>query len=461
VTTSPEPDTTSSDISRETIPDGTTPGGTSGTRETFVAGWGTVLTTAGVAIGLGNVWRFPYMMGSYGGAAFLLLYLALVVAFGIPALVCEQALGRATRRGPLGALRAAGLPGASFWGWLLLVTVTMAASYYGVVVAWVLDFTVLAAFGHAADPGGFGDLTASATRQVPAVLATVAIACLALHLGVRRGIQRISRAVLPVFFLLFLVLIGRSLTLPGAVSKLLVYLTPRWDQVTGEVVLAALGQAFFSLALGGTFMVTYGSYLSRAESLPRTATATALTDAAAALAAALVVVPAVLALGLDMESGPSLLFVVLPEVFGRLPAGSVFAVLFYLSVFLVALLSLMAAYEVVVAALVDHAGWSRGRALAVLGFVQLVLSVPAMLGPQSYIGWSDFVWGSTMQVLGGAVAVVALAWSYGRGEELATVARNTVGVDAIHPLLVAWVRWGIPLGILATLVYGWWERWVR
>lgn len=433
---------------------------TSRPRETFVAGWGTVLTTAGVAIGLGNVWRFPYMMGSYGGAAFVLLYLALVVAFGIPALVCEQALGRATRRGPLGALRTAGLPGASFWGWLLLVTVTMAASYYGVVVAWVLDFAALAAVGHGAEPGGFTELTASPMRQVPALVATVAATCLILHLGVRRGIQRVSRTVLPVFFLLFLVLIGRSLTLPEALPRLLAYLTPRWSQVTGEVVLAALGQAFFSLALGGTFMVIYGSYLSPAERLPRTATATALTDVAAALLAGLVVVPAVLALGLDMESGPSLLFIVLPEVFGRLPAGAVFALLFFLSVFLVALLSLMAAYEVVVAALVDHAGWSRGRALAVLGVTQLVLSVPALLSPGSYIGWSDFVWGSTMQVLGGGVTVVALTWSYGRGRLLSEVARETVGVERIHPWLVIWVRWVIPVGILATLAYGWWERWV-
>ena len=122
-------------------------------RETFAAGWGTVLTTAGVAIGLGNVWRFPYMMGSYGGAVFLVLYLAVVVAFGIPALICEQALGRATRSGPLGAFRRVGLPGAAGWGGLLLVTVTMAASYYGVVAAWVLDFAVLSADGPGERPG--------------------------------------------------------------------------------------------------------------------------------------------------------------------------------------------------------------------------------------------------------------------------------------------------------------------
>lgn len=433
-----------------------TPPDASPARETFLAGWGTVLATAGVAIGLGNVWRFPYMMGSYGGAAFLLLYLGIVLAFGIPALVCEQALGRATRSGPLGALRTARLPGARFWGVLLLLTVTLAGSYYGVVVSWVLDFTVLSAAGHAADPGLFFSLTGSATRQVPGLVATVLAACLVVHLGVRRGIQRISRLVLPVFFLLFLVLIVRSLTLPDALPRLLDYLTPRWGEVDAEVVLAALGQAFFSLALGGTFMVVYGSYLAADERLPRTAAGTALTDAAAALLAGLVVVPAVLALGLDMESGPSLLFVVMPEVFGRLPGGGVFAVLFFLSVFLVALLSLVAAYEVVVAALVDHAGWTRGRALAVLGVVQLVLASPAVLSPGAYIGWSDFVWGTTMQVLGGGVAVVAFAWSLGRPRALAAAG---LGGTAGRIFLV-WVRWVIPLGVLATLIFGWWERWI-
>jgi len=434
-------------------PGSASPAAVSRPRETFAAGWGTLVATAGVAIGLGNVWRFPYMMGSYGGAAFLILYLVLVVAFGIPALVCEQALGRATRRGPLGALRAAGLPAASLWGALLLVTVTMAASYYGVVVAWVLDFAALSALGRGTEPGLHAELTASVVRQSPGLLVTVGACCLTLHLGVRRGIQALSRWVLPLFFLLFLVLIGRSLTLPNAVPRLLTYLTPHWGEVDAEVVLAALGQAFFSLALGGTFMVIYGSYLSPQTRIARNAAATAFTDAAAALLAALAVVPAVLALGLNMQRGPSLLFEVMPEVFRRMPLGSAFAVLFFLSVFLVALLSLMAAYEVVVAALVDHAGWSRGRALGALAAVQLVLSVPAMASPEVYVGWSDFVWGSTLQVVGGGVTVVALVWSFGRARAL-----KAAGLDRLQPALWIWVRWGIPVGILATLLYGWWER---
>lgn len=426
--------------------------------ETFAGGWGAVLATAGVAIGLGNVWRFPYMMGLYGGASFLVLYLLMVVAFGIPALICEQALGRATGRGPLGALRAAGLPGARFWGGLLLVTVTLAASYYGVVVAWVLDFVALFARDLATGGQGPGEdlftsVTVSVPRQLPGLVATVLAACLVLHLGVRQGIERISRTVLPVFFLLFLLLLVRSLTLPGALPALGTFLAPDWSQVSGQTALAALGQAFFSLALGGTFMVVYGSYLEPGDPLPRNAAATALTDASAALLAGLVIVPAVLALGLDLASGPSLMFVVLPEVFARLPLGSLFGLTFFLSVFLVALLSLMAAYEVVVESLVHHAGWPRDRALLAVGAAQLLLAVPALLVP-GYIEWSDFVWGSTLQPLGGAVAVIALAWCLHRSRALAAV-----GVQEVPGWLLLWVRWGIPSGILLTLAYGWWERW--
>lgn len=423
------------------------------TAETFASGWGAVLATAGVAIGLGNVWRFPYMMGLYGGAAFVVLYLLLVVAFGIPALICEQALGRATGRGPLGALRAAGLPGAGFFGGLLLLTVTLAASYYGVVVAWVLDFAALFAAGQGGRDGLFAWATGSVPGQLPGLVATVLAACLVLHLGVRRGIERISRAVLPAFFLLFLVLLGRSLTLPGALPALGSFLAPDWSQISGQTVLAALGQAFFSLALGGTFMVVYGSYLERDDPLPRDAAATALTDASAAVLAGLVIVPAVLALGLDLASGPSLMFVVLPQVFARLPLGELFGFLFFLSVFLVALLSLMAAYEVVVEALVHHLGWTRRRSLVAVAGSQLLLAVPALVVP-GYIAWSDFVWGSTMQPLGGAVAVIALAWCLGRSRAL-----KAVGVEEVPRWLLGWVRWGIPAGIFSTLAYGWWERW--
>lgn len=429
-------------------------------RETFSSGWGTLLATAGVAIGLGNVWRFPYMMGLYGGSAFLLVYLLIVFTLGVPALACEWALGRGGGRGVLGSLRSAGLPGAPYVGGLLLVTVTMAASYYGVVVAWVLDFAVLFAFsaagGASLDAQSFGRLVAAPAWQLPGLAATVIAACLCLGAGVKRGIEKVSRAVLPLFFLLFVVLVVRAVTLPGAAHELTRYLAPDWSGLSAEMVLAALGQAFFSLALGGTFMVVYGGYLRRTtteRNLFAQAAATAITDAAAALLAALAVVPAVLALGLDMASGPPLLFEVVPEVFGRMPAGAWFGLLFFASVFLVALLSLMAAYEVVVQALTEHLGWPRRRALLVVGAGELVLAAPALVS-LGYVEQSDFIWGSTMQPLGGAIAVVALVWFAGRRWAVAEL-----GPQAARAPVWLWLRWVVPGAILASLAFGWWERW--
>ncbi len=422
-------------------------------RETFRSGWGTVLTTAGAAIGLGNIWRFPYMMGLYGGGAFLLLYLAVVMLFGIPGLMVEWTLGRHTRRGTLGAFQRVGLAGGKLWSGLLLLTVTMAASYYAVVIAWVLTYAwQFLASGAPADAAArFESVTGSLREQGPALVVTVALACGAMYWGVKAGIERVSTLVTPLFFLLTLVLIARALTLPGAEEGLWFYLSPRLDQFRGTTLLAATGQAYFSLALGGTFMVTYGSYLRAGENIPRTAVGTALADASAAFIAGLVVVPSLFAFDVDLASGPPLLFVVMPQVFGRMPAGVWFGAIFFLSIFLIALLSLVAAYEVLVAALGDGLGWSRRRALLAVGAAECLLAVPAMLSI-GYLEKSDLLWGSIMQPLGAVVSVLALAWSRSRAALLEEMARG--GGRPVPVWLYYWVKYAIPAAVLGAVIAG-------
>ncbi len=223
----------------------------------FSSPWGAVLAMAGVAIGLGNIWRFPYMMGRYGGSAFLVIYLVIVLAFGIPALMSEWSLGRRTRRGPWGAFGVAGMPAGRLWSTVILVTVVMAASYYAVVIGWVLQEAV--AFMHAAVSAraavSFSELTAGIPSQLLATGVTVLLGCAIIAFGVRGGIERASRIVVPVFFLLFVVLIVRVLTLDGARDWLRQFLEPRWENFSSDTALAALGQAVFSLGLGGMFMV--------------------------------------------------------------------------------------------------------------------------------------------------------------------------------------------------------------
>lgn len=425
-------------------------------RPTFSSAFAAVCATAGVAIGLGNIWRFPYLMGQHGGAVFLLLYLVIVAAFGLPVLMAEWALGRHTRRGPWQAFERAGLRGGRFFSVIILVTVVMASSYYGAILASVLYLTIAYSGGLAC---GGSDAAIAISQYFPTKLAflmgTVVLGCCTVAFGVKTGIERVSKLALPLFFGLFVVLIVRSLTLDGAGEGLRALFLPRWENFTPTTPLAALGQAMFSLGVGGSFMIAYGSYMREREDIPRIAIWTATADVAAALMAGLIIFPAAFALGVPVDGGPALLFRVMPEIFRQMPLGDLFGAIFFGSVFVVALLSLVAAYEVIVAALGDGLGWSRRRALVAVGLSQMVLSVPALLS-NGYIGFSDLIWGTTMQPVGAVIAVIALAWCIGTRRALEELRRNSrlpVPVWLFH-----WNKYGIPVGIVGTLIYGWASR---
>lgn len=420
---------------------------------------GAVLATAGVAIGLGNIWRFPYMMGRDGGSAFLLIYLLILAFFGAPMLMCELALGRHTQRGPWGALQRAGMPFGKVFAGVLLLTVVMAAAYYAVVIGWVFqEFIAFVRQGTTHKPiGDFQAIVGSGPAQFAYLAGVVAIGCGILAMGVRRGIEKGSAILLPIFFLLFIVILVRVLTLPGAMSKLADFLTPKWSDFSSRTALSAMGQAVFSLGLGGTFMVQYGSYLRQDQSIPRTAIFTVGTDLLAALMAGAIIVPAVLVNGMDLAAGPSLLFSVMPQVFSELPAGALVGAGFFFAVFVVALLSLIAAYEVILVALRRAFGMRRGVALLIVFMSQIALSIPAYLFAR-YIEISDLVWGTTMQPIGAAIAVIALTWFIGRTNTLAELRRNAV--CPVPDWLYWWVRCAAPVAIVLILVVGWWD-WLR
>ncbi|RMD64229.1 MAG: hypothetical protein D6824_04255 [Planctomycetota bacterium] len=275
-------------------------------------------------------------------------------------------------------------------------------------------------------------------------------------LGVRRGVERLSKAALPLTALLFLVLLGRALTLPGAGRGLQQLFVPRPEQLSWSTALKATGQAFFSLALGGMFMVAYGARMRKDTPLPRTAAFTVGADVAAALLAAMIVIPAATALGVALDSGPPLLFQVMPNVFERLPWSDLWGAAFFFAVFLVALLSLIAAYEALAQAAEDALRWPRHRAMTIVALGQAAMSAPPILFGDGYIAASDLIWGTTMQPLGAAVAVVAAFWCMDRG---AAMRELRTGSTVPVPRLLEWhLRWVTPAAILAILVFGWIER---
>ncbi len=413
----------------------------------------------GVAVGLGNVWRFPYMVGRYGGGAFVLLYLVIAIVVGIPALMAEWSLGRHTRRGTLAAYRAVGAPGGRALGWLLSFIVLAAVAYYNNAIGWVVYHAVAqigAPLGlglegaHILPPEqGFSGTSFGLQLFFTAmvVLAQVAV----LLRGLRGGIERASRVLTPLVFGTLLLLIVRSLTLPGAGEGVRWLLAFHPGDMNASVTMAALGQVVFSLALGGTFMVTYGAYLDDGMPLRRQAALTVAGDTLAGLLAGLALFPAIFAFGMEPSSGPGLLFATLPELFARIPAGWLFGSLFYVALAGAALLSGIAAYEVLVVGLAESLGWDRKRAIWTMAGATLVLAIPPMINLAVFVPW-DLTFGSGGQTFGAVAAMATVGWVMARGDLLKQLGGDHP--DAFDRFLAAWIRWVVPTAVGAAAV--WW-----
>jgi len=429
-------------------------------RETFTSGFGLLMTMIGVAVGLGNVWRFPYMVGQFGGASFVLFYVFVVAVIGIPALMAEWTLGRYTRRGPVGAFEQAGLPGGRIVGWFFFFVVTAATGYYTNALGWVLYYALGGLVGAAGVrwdaaailPPDTGFSARSFFLQMACTGAVILACVLVLRKGLRSGIERVSTFIVPTLLVLLLILIVRAVTLPGAYAGIQWYLLKiDLDAFSGRVMLAALGQAVFSLSLGGTFMVVYGSYLNNQDDLRRNAVWTAGGDVAAGLLAGFAIFPAVFALGLEPAGGPGLLFFTLPQVFKQIPAGDLFALMFFAALFGAAYLSDVAAFEVLVAGLVDNTRLHRVQAVWLMAIVVFAFALPPMINMRIFVPW-DLTFGSGMQTLGALLSVVTVAWVVRRADALKEL---TTSGNAHTPVwLYYWLRFVIPAAIL--LVGVWW-----
>jgi neurotransmitter:Na+ symporter, NSS family len=429
-------------------------------RETFASRFGTLMTIVGVAIGLGNVWRFPYMVGKFGGAAFVLFYIFVSVVIGVPALMAEFALGRSSRRGPVGAFATAGLPFGRAVGWFFFIVVTAATGYYTAVIGWVLYYAIgqLATALHmsfdasAVLPPDTGFVLESFVLQLACTGAVIVTCALVVTKGLRGGIERASKVVLPVLLVVILVLMVRSLTLPGAMAGVRWYILKfRFVDLTPAVMVAAIGHAIFSLSLGGTFMVVYGSYLDPNESLARPAIWTVIGDTGSALLAGFAVIPAVFALGLEPTSGPGLIFATLPKVFAAIPAGGFFGCLFFIGLFGAGYLSDIGAFEVLVAGITDNTRIARSRAVWLVSAAVFVIAIPPTINNRIFVPW-DLTFGSGMQTLGSLVAVLTVGWCIAQSAALRELGAR--GERSAPMWLYYWIKFGIPAIIGGVGV--WW-----
>jgi NSS family neurotransmitter:Na+ symporter len=425
------------------------------TRAIFSSSSGTLLTMAGAAIGLGNVWRFPYMMESYGGSAFLFVFLMFMFLFAVPAIAGEWALGREARSGAVGSFAKAVGP---FWGriigYLLIFGVLVANSYYLIIIANVVFssfYSVFFGFSDEAIPQ-YTELLSDGVTQYSIAACLLLFACFVVHRGLNDGIEKISKIFVPLFFTVMLILIGAVFSIDGATQHALEFLKPDFNSLTLKSIFAAMGQAFFSVGLGGTYILIYGSYMRRDASLVRGAIFTGVSDTSAALLAALFVIPTILVFGLDVASGPQLIFVTLPHLFNQMPYGNIVGSVFLLAFSLVAYLSAIGAIEVIVGGVSDDYDkhkLTRNRVIMLFVCIELVLMLPSAFMP-NIIATLDLFFGSGLQVLGSCMALLAVTWGLGRKKTLMQIFGRD---DGWTPrLFFFWLQWVIPVALVSVLL---------
>lgn len=437
-------------------------------RENWGSRFGFIMAAAGSAIGLGNIWRFPYMTGSNGGGAFLLIYLGIVIGFGLCLILAEMALGRATQRNPVGAFRVTGGGAWPAVGYLGVFTGFVILSFYIVVAGWTLAYMVFMARGelNIADAESLTDVfngfVSSPIEPVAYAGLFMLLTALIVTRGIAKGIERWNKILMPALFVLLLILLLRSVTLPGASKGLAFFLIPDFSKVTASTFRDAISQAFFSLSIGMGAMLTYGSYLRKDENLPSAALIVVLLDTSAAVLAGLMIMPAVFAAGLSPSAGPGLTFITLPAVFAAMPGGVFFGILFFALLAIAALTSAISILEPLISYCVDEHQLSRGKVVIGASLVCFGLGVPASL---SFGQWSgihvigergifdslDFLANSILLPVGGLLTALFVGWVWGP-KALTALSNDGHLRQRWAPLWLFVLRFLAPLGIAWILI---------
>ena len=422
--------------------------------------FGFILATAGAAIGLGNLWKFPYLMGKNGGFSFLMVYLLFIVILGLPVMITELSIGRMTQKNAADAYRSINKH-TTFIGILGILSAFVILSYYSVIGGWILKYiaSYVTTFRAPADFSAY-----IAKPLEPVVWHVVFMVCtMVICYRGTKGIEKASKVMMPALFVLLVVIIIRSLTLPGAVEGLKFIFTPKDSHLTLGGATAAMGQVFYSLSLGMGITVTYGSYLKKEEDIPRSCLHVAGLDTLAAVMAGLAIFPAVFALGMEPAQGPSLIFGTLPAVFGAMFGGSVFAILFFVLMFFAALTSAIALLECVVAYTEGSWKWSRKKSVFLVGLMIGLLGIPSSLsfGPMAemkLLGYTFFdlmgvLTDNLLMPLSGLAMCIFVGWFWGPRHIIDHIESSGVSFR----LQKAWlwcVRIVAPVMVVAVMIMG-------
>ena len=454
-------------------------------RERFGSRLGFILVSAGCAIGLGNVWRFPYITGEYGGAAFVVLYLIFLVIFALPVLVMEFAAGRASQRSIARSYDELEPEGGKWhrFKWVGLAGNYLLMMFYTVVAGWMLAFMVKSAMGefngasteHVASV--FGQLLADPVQMTIYMLIIVAIGVITTRAGLKNGVERVSKVMMVALFVVLVALCVRAVTLPGAEEGLEFYLMPDFGKLFagntpaeqwatfGDAVYAALGQAFFTVSVGMGSMAIFGSYIGKDRRLTGEAVRVGVLDTLVALMAGLVIFPSCFAFGVEPASGPSLVFITLPIVFNAMPLGQLWGTLFFLFMSFAALSTVIAVFETIMAFSMDQWGVRREKACLVNGALIALLSIPCVIGFNVLSGVAipgigdiqsieDFLVSNNILPLGGLFLVMFVTSKRGWGWKNFLAEADTGEGLRFPAWSYRYMKYVLPVGIVIIFVLG-------
>jgi NSS family neurotransmitter:Na+ symporter len=436
-------------------------------REHWKSRIGFFLAATGSAIGLGNIWRFPYLVGIHGGAAFVLVYLIFVLILGVPIMMAEMILGRKSQRDIVGTYKT--LAGEhSMWillGWMGIITGLIILSYYTGIAGWTLGYTLRSFTGSYWVKGTqevFKEFISSPETIIWLGVFMFMTGFIVIK-GIQRGIEKYTKILMPILFLLLIVLLIRSLTLKGAMKGVEFYLKPDFSRLTPPAILAAAGQAFFSLSLGMGIMITYGSYLKKGTNIFFNALTVSLADTLVAFLAGFIIFPAVFSFGLEPAAGPGLTFITIPQVFTKMPLGRIFAVIFFVLLAIAALTSTISLLEVLSVYGIDEIRWTRKKSTLIMGCVCFILGIFPTLSfgllknftifGKGLFDAMDFLASNILLLGGGVLISVFLSWHWGIGKAIGEL-RDGCRAKFIFPVWSVLIRFISPLIILIILISG-------
>lgn len=422
---------------------------------------GFIWAAVGSAVGLGNIWRFPYVVGENGGAAFVIIYLICLALVGFPVLISEILIGRKTHTSPYGAFKTLGRrEGFGSMGKMTILTGFLISAFYSVIAGWTLGYLIEAIMGNMTQftstgeaMGYFKNLSDSPYWSVGFHGCFMFLSALILITGVNKGIESGNKIMMPLLFVMLVALAIKGILLPGSEKGLRFLFTPDFSSITPTAVIFALGQAFFALSLGQGTMVTYGSYISQKENLPTTAVSIPIFGTFISILAGMAVFSIVFAVGMRPESGPSLMFQTLPLVFSQIPGGYFVAIAFFLLILLAGLTSEISAMEPLISYLVDEKKWRRKNAVLCTAAGAFTIGVPCALSfglwshitlfGKNFFDLLSYVCINILVPLGGLAAVLLVGWRWGLKKAMAHLQEGAGELLQRFPIISFYFRYGI------------------